>query len=187
MKILPILLTTAVWSAVAVAGNVPAGTDVSIRTSEYIRTSEATPNRTFSANIQQDIMDESGAVAIPKASEAALTVRKISKGELAIDLVSVTVNGIKYSVDCDEIDQANQRDGVGKNKRTGVMVGGGAALGAIVGAIAGGGKGAAIGAAAGAGAGGATQTLTRGKEVKLPTESVLTFRLSKPLTVAAKN
>ncbi len=167
------------------AATVPSGTEVSIRTSEYIRTSEATPNRTFTATIQQDVTDEAGHVAIPRGSDAALTVRKISKGELAIDLVSITVNGIKYAVDSDEIDQTNQRDGVGKNKRTGVMVGGGAALGAVIGAIAGGGKGAAIGAAAGAGAGGATQTLTRGKEVKLPTESVLKFRLSKPLTVAA--
>jgi len=51
----------------------------------------------------------------------------------------------------------------------------------LLGAIAGGGKGAAIGAVAGAAAGGTTQVLTRGKEVKVPAESTLRFKLDKPL------
>ena len=75
----------------------------------------------------------------------------------------------------------NRREGVGANKRTGQFVGGGAALGAIIGAIAGGGKGAAIGAVAGAGAGAGTQIITRGKEVHVPAETVLRFRLDRPL------
>jgi hypothetical protein len=57
-------------------------------------------------------------------------------------------------------------------------------LGTIIGAIAGGGKGAAIGAAAGAAAGAGTQTITRGRDVKVPAESLITFRLDRPLTVA---
>jgi outer membrane lipoprotein SlyB len=57
------------------------------------------------------------------------------------------------------------------------MVGGGAVLGTLLGAIAGGGKGAAIGAVAGAAAGGTAQVLTRGKEVRVPAETELTFRL----------
>src|SRR5579884_1779549 len=61
----------------------------------------------------------------------------------------------------------------------------GAALGAIIGAIAGGGKGAAIGAASGAGAGALTQILTKGSAVRVPAETVLTFRLDKPLRVVA--
>ena len=56
-----------------------------------------------------------------------------------------------------------QRDDIGKNKRTAEYIGGGALLDTINGAIAGGGKGAAISAAAGAGAGVGTQVLTRGK------------------------
>ena len=79
-----------------------------------------------------------------------------------------------------DVQQGNQQ-GIGKNKRTGEYVGGGAALGTLVGAIAGGGKGAAIGAVAGAAAGGTAQVLTRGKEVKIPAESTLRFRLDQPL------
>ena len=74
-----------------------------------------------------------------------------------------------------------QRDGIGKNKRTAEYIGGGALLGTIIGAIAGGGKGAAIGAAAGAGAGVGTQVLTRGKKVNVPAVSLLKFRLEKSL------
>jgi len=71
------------------------------------------------------------------------------------------------------------RDNIGNNKRTGEYVGGGALLGTIVGAIAGGGKGAAIGAVAGAGA----QVVTHGRSVRVPAESLLTFRIEQPLDV----
>src|SRR5260370_800259 len=70
--------------------------------------------------------------------------------------------------------------GKGRGKNTAEKVGGGAALGAIIGAIAGGGKGAAIGAGVGAGAGGAVQVLTRGQQVKGPSETLLEFRLQPP-------
>ncbi len=62
-------------------------------------------------------------------------------------------------------------------------VGGGAVLGAIIGGIAGGGKGAAIGAAAGGGAGAGVQILTKGQQVKVPSETLLEFRLQQPVTV----
>jgi hypothetical protein len=58
-------------------------------------------------------------------------------------------------------------------------VGGGAALGAIIGAIAGGAKGAAIGAGAGAAAGAGGQILKRGREVRIPPESLVSFRIDR--------
>jgi outer membrane lipoprotein SlyB len=76
---------------------------------------------------------------------------------------------------------AKDNRGIGANKRTAEMTGGGALLGTVIGAVAGGGKGAAIGALAGAGAGATAQVLTRGKEVKVPAESMLTFKLDQPL------
>jgi len=76
-------------------------------------------------------------------------------------------------------------DEVGKarGKDTALKTGGGAGLGAIIGAIAGGGKGAAIGAGAGAGAGLGYQAFTHGQAVRVPAESVLTFRLRAPISV----
>ena len=111
-----------------------------------------------------------------------LVVRVLSNNDLALDLESLTVSGRRYAVAADPVAAGSgQKDGIGSNKRTVEYVGGGALLGTIIGAIAGGGKGAAIGAAAGAGAGVGTQVLTRGKTVKVPAESLLTFRLEHSL------
>ena len=64
-----------------------------------------------------------------------------------------------------------------------MAVGGGAGLGAIVGGLAGGGKGAAIGVLAGAGAGTAGAAFTGNKDIVLPAEATLSFKLLKPLEV----
>jgi outer membrane lipoprotein SlyB len=103
---------------------------------------------------------------------------------LVLDLQSVVIGDRSYSIDTVDVSQKG-KSGVGANKRTAEYTGGGAALGAIIGAIAGGGKGAAIGAGAGAGAGVLTQVLTKGGAIKVPVETVLTFRLDKPLRVRA--
>ncbi len=128
---------------------------------------------------------------IPRGSNAQIVIRSASKGgrirgasDLVLDLDSVSVGGQRYKLDTADY-VAKGRDGVGKNRRTAEFTGGGAAIGAIIGAIAGGGKGAAIGAASGAGAGAGTQILTKGGSIKVPAESVLTFRLDSALRVVA--
>jgi hypothetical protein len=92
----------------------------------------------------------------------------------------VTVEGRRYRVSTVD-KELESGSGIGANKRTGEYVGGGAVLGAIIGAIAGGGKGAAIGAVAGGGGGAVAQVITRGKEVHVPAETELRFRLDRPL------
>ncbi len=171
--------------AVAQVRSIGTGTSISVRTNEKIDAKKA-DGRVFSAVVDQDVVDAAGNVAIPRGSNVELLVAKASNKELTLDLDSVTVNGRRYAVTADASRlSGGQRDGVGKNKRTAEYIGGGAALGAIIGAIAGGGKGAAIGAAAGAGAGAGAQTLTRGKTVKVPAETLLTFRLEQPLQMGA--
>jgi hypothetical protein len=71
----------------------------------------------------------------------------------------------------------------GKGKRTATLAGGGAGLGALIGGLAGGGKGALIGGLAGAGGGTAGAAYTGHKNVVIPAESRVTFRLTSPLTV----
>jgi len=169
---------------------IPTGTDISVRTNENIDSSNASVGQKFSGMIAEDVTDSSGGVAIPKGSNADLMIRNISTGgitsapELTLDLASVEVHGRRYVVNTADLKQSNGQ-GIGANKRTAEMVGGGAALGTLIGAIAGQGKGAAIGAAAGAAAGAGTQILTRGKEVKVPAESVLKFKLDQPLRLDA--
>ncbi len=167
----------------------PVGTRLSVRTNETIDSRTAVPGQTFAGQVAQDVTDASGAVAIPRGSNAQIVIRDVSRSgavtgtnELALDLEWVSVDGRRYQIDTADISQRGNA-GLGKNKRTGAFVGGGAALGAVIGAIAGGGKGAAIGAISGAGAGAATQVLTRGKAIRVPAETLLTFRLDKTLRV----
>jgi len=167
----------------------PAGSEISVRTDEEIDSGTATEGQTFAVGVTRDAKDAAGNVVIPRGSTGRVVIRSASKGgnfrgasDLVLDLQSVNINGKQYMVDTAEISQKG-KSGVGVNKRTATYTGGGAALGAIIGAIAGGGKGAAIGAGAGAGAGVLTQVLTRGGAIKVPVESVLTFKLDKPLKV----
>jgi hypothetical protein len=165
---------------------IPSGTDLSVRTNEAIDSKSARAGQRFSGTVEQDAKGSNGEVLIPKGSNAELVIRDVSSGgttgssEVALDLHSIDIGGHTYLVSTQGIKQSND-SGLGKNKRTGEYVGGGAALGAIIGAVAGGGKGAVLGGLAGAAAGGATQVLTRGKEVKVPAETTLKFKLDKPL------
>ena len=89
------------------------------------------------------------------------------------------MNGKSYDIHTDQW----AKEGAARGKNTAEKVGGGAAIGAIIGAIAGGGKGAAIGAGVGAGAGTTAQAATRGEQVRLPSESVINFRLETSISV----
>jgi hypothetical protein len=167
----------------------PVGSEISVRTNELIDSGTATIGQIFDAQVTRDAKDANGDVVIPRGSTACVVIRSASKGgrfrgasDLVLDLQSVTINGRQYTIHVADISQKG-KSGVGANKRTVEYTGGGAALGAIIGAIAGGGKGAAIGAGAGAGTGALTQILTKGGAIKVPAESVLTFKLDKPLKV----
>jgi hypothetical protein len=92
------------------------------------------------------------------------------------------VNGRTYLVQSNSAAQTG-KEGVGKNKRTAKYVGGGAVAGTLIGALAGGGKGAAIGALAGGAAGAGAQTLTKGKNVNIPAETDLKFKLAEDVAL----
>lgn len=170
----------------------PAGSEVSIRMNESIDSATASEGQRFDAQITRDTRDLNGNVVIPRGSRASVVIKSASKGgnfrgasDLVLDLQTVTIHQKVYRIDAADISQKG-KSGVGANKRTATYGGGGAAIGAIIGAIAGGGKGAAIGAGAGAGAGVLTQVLTKGRSIKVPAESVLTFSLDRSLRVTAE-
>ncbi len=170
----------------------PAGTEISVRNEETIDSSKAAEDQTFPADVTKDVLDAEGNVVIPAGANAQIVIRSASKGgkirgasDLVLDLASVSIDGRQYALSTEDLQQKG-REGIGVNKRTGEFTGGGAAIGAIIGAIAGGGKGAAIGAGSGAGAGALTQILTKGS-IKIPVESVLTFKLDRPLRVRARS
>lgn len=190
-------LTTSVPAAPAVTSSasgksdvVPAGTELVVRTDEAIDSKVAKENQTFSGQIQQDVLGASGQVIVPKGSAAELVIRKTSAGgmtgspEMVLDVEAITIAGSRYVVSTVDLEQKSGT-GLGMNKRTAEMVGGGAALGTILGAVAGGGKGAAIGALAGTAGGAGVQVLLKGKEVRVPAETILKFKLDQPVSLQA--
>lgn len=164
---------------------VPADTAITVRLDQPLGSKISNAGDAFSATVLEPINVE-GKVAIPQGATATGTVTNAAplgrfKGGavLSITLNSVTVNGKSYKLETAAVSHSLK----GKGKRTAVMVGGGAGLGAIIGGLAGGGKGAAIGAAAGAGAGTAGAGFTGNKEIVLPAESAVSFKLLQPVEV----
>lgn len=166
---------------------IPLGTQLSIRTDVDIDAKKA--GGTYEGKTTQAVVDENGHTLIPAGTPARLSVTEVSSGgatgttTMELALRSLIIKGKTYAVRSSD-EKESGREGFGKNARTAQALGGGALLGAILGAAFGAGPGAAIGAAAGAAAGTAGEILTRGKEVKVPAETVLKFRLNQPISVA---
>ena len=163
----------------------PAGTEVRVRLDQDLGSKISNPGDTFQATVADDVqvngqtIIQRGARADGEVIDAKPLGRFKGGASLAIKLDRVTTMYGSYPVRTSSISRAEQ----GKGKRTGVMIGGGAGLGALIGGLAGGGKGAAIGALAGAGAGTAGSAFTGNKEIVLPAETLLTFRLDHPVQV----
>jgi hypothetical protein len=77
--------------------------------------------------------------------------------------------------------------GNGEGSNTAKKVIGGVGLGALIGGIAGGGKGAGIGALVGAAGGTAIAASKKGEQLSIPSESLLEFRLTQPVTLPVEN
>jgi hypothetical protein len=164
---------------------VPAGSVVTVRLARAVGSKLNTDGDHFSATVAKPVKVD-GQVVVPAGAEAlGKVIEAVPQGRfkgaavLRLVLESVTVNADSYDVKTTSVDRYLK----GKGKRTAAMIGGGAGGGALIGGLAGGGKGALIGTAAGAGAGTAGAAYTGGKEIVLPAESALSFKLTEPLTV----
>jgi len=163
----------------------PANQSLLVRMIDGVDSSKNNVGDVFKASLETDLMIGDTVVArkgtdvygrLANAKEAG---HLSGSSELQLELTRIVIDGRDYPI----VSSDYTLQGKGRGKNTAEKVGGGAALGAIIGAIAGGGKGAAIGAGVGAGAGGAVQVLTRGQQVKVPSETLLEFRLQQPTTV----
>jgi len=162
---------------------IPAGTVITVRLGESLGSKSSQAGQTFTASVS-DPVEVDGKTVIPAGATASGTVvdakplgRFKGGASLQVKLTSLTINGAERPVDTSSV----IRSAKGKGKRTATMIGGGAGLGALIGGLAGGGKGAAIGAVAGAGAGTAGTAYTGNKDIVLPAESALSFRLEQPI------
>jgi hypothetical protein len=165
--------------------DVPAGTAVLVRMIDSVDSSRNSVGDIFHASLEDQLVVDNTVVA-PKGADVygrlanAKSAGHISgSSELTLELTGIRINGQIVPVSSTDYDVA----GKGRGKQSAERIGGGAALGAIIGAIAGGGKGAAIGAGVGAGAGTAVQVVTHGEQVRIPSETLLEFRIQQPVTV----
>jgi len=163
----------------------PAGTVLTVRTSQGLSSKDSQTGQTFIATLAQPVSVK-GQPALPAGSTVSGTVVNAKakgkiKGEAQLDLAltSISVGHHTYEIQTAVLSSTEK----GKGKRTAATTGGGAAGGALIGGIAGGGKGAGIGALVGAGAGLIGGAATGNKQIEVPAESALSFTLSQPLTL----
>lgn len=164
---------------------IPEGTTISVRLIDPVDTAKNKEGDVFRASLESPIVVD-GKTVVPKNAdvEARLLSAKSAghftgSSSVVLVLTQITVDKKTYAIKTGEF----TKQGASRGKRTAMVVGGGAAAGALIGGLAGGGKGAAIGAAAGAGAGTGVQGLTKGAQIQLPSETLLDFQLTAPLTV----
>jgi hypothetical protein len=165
---------------------VPTGTALVVRLNNAVSTKTAQTGEAFTGTVAKAVVVR-GETMIPRGAEVNGRVTEVKAAgklagaaQIALQVTSIKVGGQSYKVSSNAISQTS----TGKGKRTAVVGGGGAGLGAVVGGLAGGGNGAVVGALAGGGAGTAGSAFTGNADITLPAESVLSFRLSRPLDLS---
>ena len=163
----------------------PAGTVVPIRITEELNSKTAQSNDLFHGSLAADLGTQ-GVIAVPRGApvegrivEARDAAHFKGSSLLSLELTHLDARGQRITLVTDTF----SKQGAGRGKNTAEKTGGGAAFGAIVGALAGGGKGAAIGSLAGAAAGTSVNAATRGQQVDIPSETLISFQLQSPITL----
>jgi hypothetical protein len=166
---------------------IPAGQSLLVRMIDGVDSSKNQVGDVFHASLETDLY-VNGTLVARKGTDVYGRLAEVKEAghfsgsaELQLELIRMVIDGRDYPV----VSSDYELKGQGRGSDTAKKVGGGAVVGAIIGAIAGGGKGAAIGAGAGSAVGAGVQVFTRGKQVKVPSETLLEFRLQQPAAVAA--
>ena len=160
----------------------PSGATVSVTITQQISAKNNNVGDGFTGELSAPVTTASGATVFPRGAHVAGTVvaakgrgKFKGEGQLAIQVSQIGGHEVTTS--------PYMKEEKGKGKRTTGMIAGGTGAGALIGGLAGGGKGAAIGALVGAGAGTAGAAYTGNKDVVIPAESVVTFKLTAPVTI----
>lgn len=163
----------------------PTGQSILVRMINGVDSSKNQVGDVFHASLETDLavgdtlVARKGTDVYGRLAEAKEAGHMAGRSELQLELVKIVIDGKEYPL----VSTDYSLRGKSRGNDTAKKVGGGAVLGAIIGGIAGGGAGAAIGAGVGSAAGAGVQVFTRGQQVKVPSETLLEFRLQQPATV----
>jgi BON domain len=164
---------------------IPAGEHVTIRMIDSIDSDRNEAGQEFRASLVSPLVSR-GRVVVPADATVYVVLatqadagRLKGRSALEIQLSRLEYHGRSYPLASSLYEEQGKSRGKQTAKRTGI----GAVAGAVIGAIAGGGKGAAIGSAVGGGGAAGYQLFTHGQKVKIPSETVITFRLTAPVTI----
>lgn len=141
-------------------GVVRPGTALVVRTKDAVRTSKAYRSTFYFASVAEDILDQNGAVLIPRESPVELVVRSlpylgpggVGMTVLTLDVGAVTVSGVRYPVETD--DEAPGAGGIGVERGAAKRVGGDEA---------------------------SSQVVIRGRSINVPAETLLAFQIQAPI------
>jgi hypothetical protein len=167
--------------------SIPAGQSLLVRMIDGVDSSKNHVGDAFHASLETDLMVNNIVVArrgsdiYGRLAESKEAGHMSGSAELQLELTRIIIDGQEYPL----VSSDYSLRGKGRGSDTAKKVGGGAVAGAIIGAIAGGGRGAAIGAGVGSAAGAGVQVFTRGQQVKVPSETLLEFRLEQPVSITA--
>ena len=158
---------------------------MTVTVTEQLSASKNSVGDGFSGVLAAPVKTAGGGVVFPRGAHVVGTVvaakgRGRFKGSGALGIAVTQISGTSVSTSSYEKDQS------GKGKRSAGFIGGGAGGGALIGGLAGGGKGALLGGLLGAGAGTAGAAFTGNKDVVIPSESTVTFHLTAPVTITAR-
>jgi hypothetical protein len=165
---------------------IPAGSTLTIRIDQRISVKNSRAGDRFTGEIVDPILTSDNNVLVPKGALVGGVVdvshrRGHFKGSstLELRLTSLTLNGTKYPLATRDLTRTKK----GKGKRSTAMIAGGSGLGMLVGGLASGGTGLVVGGLVGGGAGTAVAGLTGNRDIDIPAESIVHFRLANDLIV----
>jgi len=166
--------------------NIAAGTNLTIRINQHISVKTSHAGDRFTGEVVEPVVGQNDRVVIPKGAPVSGVVvashrRGHFKGSsiLELRLTSLTLNGTQYPVETHDLTRTKK----GKGKRSAAMIGGGAGLGMLVGGVATGGVGLLVGGLVGGGGGTLLSGLTGNRDIEIPAESIVRFKLADNLVV----
>jgi hypothetical protein len=164
----------------------PAETKISVRLIDSVSTETNKAGDTFLASLAEPLTVD-GVTLFAKDTSVSGKILNVEEPGRVSGVASISLQlteiqpkkGSPLALETQPLSETAKAE----KKKDAAIIGAGTGIGTAIGAIAGGGKGAVIGAIAGGGSSTGYVLATKGKQIKYPSETLMTFKLAEPLTV----